>query len=105
MMPSTAAQGKALSGSRNVDISSSPQPGDVVVTRENRSAVVYTIRQLPGAAQASSGLREEAVRMARSFAQKHTVDMWYRENGTDRLLEVYRARAGRQDGAGGSNRT
>ncbi len=99
-MPSTAAA-TPVSDTRTVDVGSLPQHGDVVVTREGGSAVAYTIRQLPGGAQVSAGLREKALHLARSFAQKHGVDLWYRENGTNRLLEVYRTRAHRQDGVGG----
>jgi hypothetical protein len=71
---------------------SSPQDGDVVVTREAHSRVHYTVRQLPGIVQFSAAARDDAVRLARSFGQKHGVDTWYSENGTYRLLEAYRAR-------------
>jgi hypothetical protein len=71
---------------------SSPQDGDVVVTREAHSRVHYTVRQLPGLVGFSAAVREEAVRLARSFAQEHRVDIWYREDGTYRLLEAYRHR-------------
>ena len=74
---------------------SAPQDGDVIVTRESRSAVRYTVRQHPGPVQFSATPRDEAVRIARSFAQKHVVDVWYSENGADRLLEVYRPRVAR----------
>ena len=69
---------------------SAPQDGDVIVTQESRSAVRYTVRQHPGNVQFSATPRDEAVRLARSFAQKHLVDLWYTENGTHRLLEAYR---------------
>ena len=69
---------------------SSPQDGDVLVTREAQSRVHYTVRQLPGMVQFSAAVREEAVRLGRGFAQKHTVDVWYCEAGTYRLLEAYR---------------
>lgn len=75
---------------------STPQDGDVIVTRESRSAVRYTVRQHPGNAQFSAALRDEAVRLAQSFAQKHRLDVWYSENGTHRLLEAYRPRVARQ---------
>jgi hypothetical protein len=73
-----------------------PHDGDVVVTRESRSEVRYSVRQHPGSAQFSAAVRDEAVRLARSFAQKHAVDVWYSENGTHRLLEVYRPRTADQ---------
>jgi hypothetical protein len=69
-----------------------PRDGDVVVTREAQSRVHYTVRQLPGIVQFSAAVRDEALRLARGFGQKHAVDVWYNEAGTYRLLEVYRAR-------------
>jgi hypothetical protein len=71
---------------------SSPRDGDVVVTREAQSLVHYTVRQLPGIVQFSAGLRDEAVRLARSFGQQYGVDVWYSDAGTYRLLEAYRPR-------------
>jgi hypothetical protein len=62
------------------------------VTCESNSAVRYTLRQFPGVAQTSASTRDEAVRLARSFAQKRAVDVWYAENGRYRLLEAYRSR-------------
>jgi hypothetical protein len=75
---------------------SAPQDGDVIVTRESRSAVRYTVRQHPGTVQFSASPRDEAVRLARSFAQKQAVDVWYADNGTHRLLEAYRPRTAHQ---------
>jgi hypothetical protein len=66
-----------------------------MVTRESRSAVRYTVRQHPGNVQFSATPRDEAVRLARIFAQTHVVDVWYSENGTHRLLEAYRPRVAR----------
>jgi hypothetical protein len=63
-----------------------------VVTREAHSRVHYTVRQLPGIVQFSTAVRDEAVRLARSFGQKHGIDVWYSDNGTYRLLEAYRPR-------------
>jgi hypothetical protein len=67
-----------------------PQDGDVVVTREARSRVHYTVRQLPGMVQFSAAVRDEAVRLGLGFGQRHAVDVWYSEGGTYRLLEGYR---------------
>jgi hypothetical protein len=78
---------------------SSPKDGDVVVTRESHSRVHYTVRQLPGIVQFSAPVRDEAVRLARSFGQRYTVDVWYSEAGTYRLLEAYRPRTARAAGA------
>lgn len=69
-----------------------PQDEDVVVTRETHSRTHYTVRQLPGLVGFSAAVRDEAVRLARTFAQEHRVDLWYSEAGTYRLLEAYRAR-------------
>jgi hypothetical protein len=71
---------------------SSPQDGDVVITREIHSRVHYTVRQLPGSVQFSAPLRNEAERLARSFGKRHAVDVWYSDAATYRLLETYRTR-------------
>jgi hypothetical protein len=71
---------------------SSPQDGDVVVSREVQSREHYTVRQLPGLVQFSTGVRDEAVRLAMAFAQKYAVDVWYSEVGTYRRLEAFRPR-------------
>jgi hypothetical protein len=66
--------------------------------------VRYTVRQLPGIVQFSAAVRDEAVRLARGFGQKYSVDVWYGEPGAFRLLEGYRprtstgARVGQVDG-------
>jgi hypothetical protein len=54
--------------------------------------VHFSVRQLPGIAQFAAGQRDEAVRLASRFAQKHRIDVWFREDGTYRLLESYRSR-------------
>jgi hypothetical protein len=69
---------------------SSPQHGDVVVTSELQPRVHYTVRQLPGIVQFSAPVREDAIRLARSFGEKYTVDVWCSENGSYRLLAAYR---------------
>jgi hypothetical protein len=69
---------------------SRPQEGDVVVARESHSAVRYTVRQLPGVEQIGGSVKDEAVRLARSFAQQHGVDLWYSEYGSYVLLEDFR---------------
>ena len=75
---------------------SAPQDGDVVVSRDLRSAHRYSVRQHPGSVQFSATPRDEAVRLARGFAQKYMVDVWYTEDGTHRLLEAYRPRVARE---------
>ena len=72
------------------DVRTLPREGDVVVTRESGAAVKYAVRQLPGVVQFHASVRDEAMQLARSFAQRAAVDLWYSEDGTYRLLEAYR---------------
>jgi hypothetical protein len=72
----------------------SPQDGDVIVTHEPGSAAGFTVRQLPAIVQLSAKSRDEAMRIGRSFAQRHEVDVWYRGEDGLHLLEAYRVRAG-----------
>jgi hypothetical protein len=58
--------------------------------------VHYTVRQVPGIAQFSATGRDEALRLARAFGQRHAVDVWYSQAGTYRLLEAYRPRTSPQ---------
>ena len=67
-----------------------PQASDVVVTQESRSATSYTIRRIPGDVQLSASSRDQAIRLARGFAMKFSVDVWYSEGGSVSLLEAYR---------------
>ena len=67
-----------------------PADGDVLVTRESRSRVIFTVRQLPGVVQFMTSSRDEAVRLAKGFAMKNAVDVWYCEDGAVRLLDAYR---------------
>jgi hypothetical protein len=60
------------------------------MTRESHSAVRYLVSQLPGVEQFGSSVKDEAIRLARSFAQRHAVDLWYSEDGTCALLEAFR---------------
>lgn len=70
-----------------------PKDGDVMVTREDRSPVRFTIGRSPASAQFSLGTRAEAIRIARSYAQKHLVDIWYNQSDRHCLLEAYRMRS------------
>jgi hypothetical protein len=76
----------------NGRLDSGPLEGDVVVTGEADVSPRFTVRQFPGVAQIGASTREQAVRMARAFAQVHRRDLWYSEDGHLRLLEAYRAR-------------
>ncbi len=71
-----------------------PLDGDVLITRESMSRVIFTVRQLPGGVQFSAPSREEAIRLVRGFAAKNAVDLWYCEGGTYTLVEAYRRREG-----------
>jgi hypothetical protein len=70
----------------------SPQNGDVVVAREVGPRVHYTVRQIPGIVQFSSGTRDAALELARKFARRYKVDVWHSERGKYRRLEAYRPR-------------
>jgi hypothetical protein len=78
---------------RSVGLGTTPRDGDVLVARES-AAGRYTIRQLPAAVQISSSSRDEAMQLARRFARMHTVDVWYHDEDSLRLLEAYRADRG-----------
>lgn len=69
-----------------------PQKGDVVVGRDSRRSIRFTVHQVPGVTQLSASSREAALRLARGFARIHAVDVWYRGDDGFRLLEVYRPR-------------
>jgi hypothetical protein len=74
-----------------------PRHGDVIVSRESASGGTYTIRQAPGDIQLHVSVRDHAIQLARRFAIKAGVNLWYRGDGTDRLLEAYRNK-GQGDG-------
>lgn len=69
---------------------SAPREGDIVLAREPSTSGRFTVRRHPETAQLRTSSRQDAVRVAHSFAQKHAVDVWYSENGTYRLLEARR---------------
>lgn len=69
---------------------SAPRDGDVIVARDARLGVRHTVRQHPVDVQFSASARDEALRLARGFAKVHAVDLWFSDNGSTRLLEVYR---------------
>jgi hypothetical protein len=67
-----------------------PEDGDVIVTHERIPIVHFTVRRHPDAAPVNAQRRDVALEVARGFAQVHAVNVWYCENGSERLLEVYR---------------
>lgn len=74
-----------------MDRRAQPRDDDVVVTRESRSPInFFAIRQLPGGVQLNAASRDQAIRLARGFAMKFSVDVWYTEDGSVGLLETYR---------------
>jgi hypothetical protein len=72
-----------------------PRHGDVIVSRESASGGSYTIRQAPGDVQLYVPVRDHAIQLARRFASKAAVNLWYSFDGTDRLLEEYRGKGQR----------
>ena len=89
-MDAAATRAQPVSEPLHPDVRTLPREGDVVVTRESGAAATYTVRQLPGVVQFHVSARDEAMQLARSFAQRAVVDLWYSENGAYRLLEAYR---------------
>jgi hypothetical protein len=66
-----------------------PRDQDIVVSRPAPSSEHY-IGQHPGEAQFTAASREEARRLARAFARRHDVDVWYREGETYHALDRFR---------------
>jgi hypothetical protein len=67
-----------------------PRDGDVIVRRESRPGGKFSVRQVPGDVQFHASVRDEAIRLARGFAVKAAVDLWYADDGSHRFLEAYR---------------
>jgi hypothetical protein len=89
-MDTTVVRAPRVSESPNPIAHSLPRDGDVVVTRESTPVVKYTVRQVPGVVQFHASARDEAMQLARGFAQRSAVDLWSSEDGIYRLLEAYR---------------
>ena len=90
-MDAVPARAKRVSESADPTSGTAPRSGDVVVVREKDSTIRYTVRQLPATVQKlGASSRDEAIRLARGFAQSQGVDLWHSEHGTYRLLEAYR---------------
>jgi hypothetical protein len=59
--------------------------------RVSHSPTAFEVLQLPGSLpQLSAPNRDTAVAFARGFAEKYSVDVWYREEESYRLLHAYR---------------
>jgi hypothetical protein len=67
-----------------------PQEGDIVVTRTSDPIPRYTIRKIPGEPQILSRTWQQAVHMARRFAQQYRVDVWMAGGLGVRLIASYR---------------
>jgi hypothetical protein len=70
---------------------SAPQDGDLVLAPDSRTAGRHVIRQAPGIVQLSAATPDEALRLARSCAQRNGVDIWQHSEGAGyQSLETYR---------------
>lgn len=67
-----------------------PRDGDVIVSRVSGAGGKHSVRQVPGDVQLHVSVRDEAIRLARGFAIKAAVDLWYIDDGPETLLEAYR---------------
>ena len=68
-----------------------PRSGDLIVERTSAADGAFSVQQVPGGPQFRASTRNEALQLARWFAQTHAVDLWYAERGNYRLLERYRS--------------
>jgi len=74
-----------------------PGTGDVVIHGRGSTATpAYAIRAVPGPDQFGYATREEADRMARSFAKRSGVNLWFSES-QDGFTLLARFRRGRDD--------
>ena len=89
-MDPTAAPAQRVGTSPNPTARSLPRDGDVVIVRESRSVAKYLVRQLPGVVQFHVRNKDEAIQLARGFAQRAAVDLWCGEESICTLLETYR---------------
>jgi hypothetical protein len=74
-----------------------PETGDVVIRSQGVAATPrYVIRAFPGLDQFGYATREEAVRMARSFAERAGVNLWFSDGPHDFTILVRFRAAARQ---------
>ena len=90
MTSASSAAARVTGPSRIATDAARPRDGDVIVSRESGAGGKYTVRQVPGDVQLHSSVRDEAIRLARRFAIKAAVDLWYIDDGPQTLLEAYR---------------
>ena len=70
-----------------------PREGDLVVIRDALSTPCHTVVQVPGLRLATMAAEDDAVAIARDFAQLRHVDVWYTDHETQRLIEAFRPTA------------
>jgi hypothetical protein len=78
--------------SRSSD-TSKPRNGDVIVSAMAAPKVGFGLRQLPGAVHLIMSRREVAAEVARRFAERYGVDVWF-DGGTFTLLASFRRATG-----------
>ena len=69
-----------------------PRDGDVVITPDEREPSRYLITQVPEGPQAIWASRDQALTVARNFAQLHAVDVWIRDGSLATRTAHYRPR-------------
>jgi hypothetical protein len=67
-----------------------PVDGDLVVVRKPGATPPFGVLQVPSGVQFGASTRDGALQLARSFAQAHKIDLWYRDHDDHKLLERYR---------------
>jgi hypothetical protein len=89
-MTSRSSRAARVSEPSRIADAARPRDGDVIVGRESGAGGKYTVRQVPGDVQLHSSVRDEVIRLARGFAIKAAVDLWYIDDGPQTLLKAYR---------------
>jgi hypothetical protein len=67
-----------------------PQNGDIVIVHYPTSPIQWMVRQVPDPAQFGSSSRDQALQLARGYAQAHRLDLWCNDSAGVRLLEQHR---------------
>lgn len=69
---------------------SRPEDGDLILVRETPSSERCGVRQLPGGVQLTAATKEDALKLARSFATAKKVNIWSADGEAVALFETYR---------------
>ena len=72
---------------------SKPRNGDVIVSAMAAPKAGFGLRQLPGTVHLIVSRREVAAKVARRFAEREGVDVWF-DGGTFTLLASFRRATG-----------